>query len=89
MKCKRQTCRSRSSTEAELARVSDCGPQILWTRQFMTAQGIQEIEENATLILEDNEACIDLVQNGSPQGEVTMHLHLRLFWLKERIKIKQ
>ncbi len=55
--------------------VSDCGPQILWTRQFMIALGIQEIEENATLIFEDNEACIDLLQNGRPQGVMTRHLN--------------
>ena len=76
VKCKRQTCRSRSSAEAELVCVSDCGPQVLWTRQFMMAQDIQEIEENATLIFEDNEACIDLLQNGRPQGEMTRHLRL-------------
>ena len=55
-----------------------------WVR-IHSYQGIQEIEENATLIFEDNEACIDLLQNGRPQGEMTRHLRLRLFWLKEHL----
>ena len=85
VKCKKQTCRSRSSAEAELVCVSDCGSQIIWAREFMIAQGIKEIEENSTLIFEDNEACIDLLEAGRPKGEMTRHLRMRLFWLKEHL----
>lgn len=63
--------------------VSDCGSQITWPREFMIAQGIKELEENSTLIFEDNEVCIDLLEAGSPKGEMTRHMRMRLFWLNE------
>lgn len=80
----KQKCRSRSSAEVELICLSDSGSQILWTRSFMIAQGIKEAN-NPVLVFEDNLSCIRQLEAGRATGELTRHLRLHLFWLKEHI----
>ena len=88
IKCRKQKCRSRSSAEAELICLSDSGSQILWTRSFMIAQGIKEAS-NPALVFEDNLSCIRQLEAGRATGELTRHLRLRLFWLKEHIDSRE
>eukprot|EP00957_Ditylum_brightwellii_P082405 6265498-Ditylum_brightwellii.AAC.1 len=49
----KQKLNTRSSTEAELVGVNDVMPQILWTRYFLEAQGI-EVKDN--VVYQDNQS---------------------------------
>lgn len=57
----RQKLNTKSSTEAELAGVDDALGQVLWTREFLMAQG-HEVKEN--LVQQDNTSAILLENNG-------------------------
>lgn len=57
----RQKVVTRSSTEAELVGVYDAMPQVLWTKNFLEAQGYGTIETN---IYQDNMSAILLEKNG-------------------------
>ena len=42
-KASKQKLNTRSSTEAELVRVDDCMPQVMWTKYFLEAQAMQRM----------------------------------------------
>ena len=54
---RKQKLNSRSSTEAELIGVDDAITQVLWTKQFMEAQGYP-IEKK--ILYQDNKSSISL-----------------------------
>ena len=58
---KKQKINTRSSTEAELVAVDDGMAPVLWTKNFLEAQGY---EIKARIILQDNESAIKLEKNG-------------------------
>ena len=58
---KKQKLNTRSSTEAELVGADNITTQILWTKDFMEAQGYM-IEEN--ILHQDNKSTILLQENG-------------------------
>ena len=51
----KQHLNTKSSTEAEIVGVDDGMPLVIWTRNFMTAQGY-EIHDN--VIYQDNQSAI-------------------------------
>jgi hypothetical protein len=57
----RQKLNTRSSTEAELVAVNGVMPQILWTRNFLSNQGI-DLKDN--IVYQDNKSAILLENNG-------------------------
>jgi hypothetical protein len=57
----RQKLVTRSSTESELVGIQDVMPDILWTKNFLEAQGFSVTE---TILHQDNQSCILLAKNG-------------------------
>ena len=57
----KQKLNMRSSTESELVGADNIAAQILWTKQFMEAQGY-EIKKN--IMYQDNKSAILLEENG-------------------------
>ena len=74
---------TRSSTECELVGVHDVMPQILWTRNFLIAQGYQVSD---TVVYQDNKSAILLENNGRmSSSKRTKHIEVRYFYIKDRV----
>ena len=58
---RKQRINTKSSTKAEIIKVDDGMPLVIWTQNFMTAQGY-EIHDN--VIYQDNQSAILLEKNG-------------------------
>jgi hypothetical protein len=72
---KRQKLNSKSSTEAELIGVSDALSQVIWTREFLLAQGHVV---PAAVVKQDNK--------GRSTSSKTRHIGVRYFWVADRIE---
>lgn len=70
-----------SSTHAELVSVSDMLPQMLWTKNFIEAQGY---DMGPALIYQDNQSAIKLEINGrASSGKKTRHIEIRYFFVAD------
>eukprot|EP00957_Ditylum_brightwellii_P152421 11603376-Ditylum_brightwellii.AAC.1 len=80
----KQRLNTRSSTKAEIVRVDDLMPQVLWTRYFMEAQGFK-VSDN--IVYQDNESAIRLKKNrkGS-SSKRTRHINIRYFFVTDLIE---
>jgi hypothetical protein len=77
---------TRSSTECELVGAHDILPQILWTANFLKAQG-HEISES--ILYQDNLSAMFLEKNGrASSSKRTRHMNLRYFFIKDQIDNK-
>lgn len=77
---------SRSSTESELIGVHDVLPQLLWTRNFLKAQGC---EVNDVQLYQDNTSAILLERNGrASSSKRTRHMDIRYFFITEQVNNK-
>ena len=77
----RQKLNTRSSTEAELVAVDDCMSQILWTRNFLDAQGYNI---NDCIVYQDNKSAILLEQNGrASSSKQTRHINIRYYFVTD------
>ena len=81
-KSTRQKIVTKSSTESELVGLSDSVPQIIWTRDFLTAQGYPV---RAATVYQDNKSTICLAEKGRSTSERTRHINIRYFFIKDRI----
>jgi hypothetical protein len=81
-KCSKQKIVTKSSHEAELVALSDGGSQVIWSRNFLIAQGY---DLPATEIYQDNQATITSIKKGKPCSDRSRHVDVRLFWLGDRI----
>jgi len=80
----KQKLNTRSSTELEVVAVDDFMPAILWSKNFLEAQGY-EVKQN--IILQDNKSAILLERNGkASSGKRTKHLDIRYFFVTDRIQ---
>ena len=80
----RQKLNTRSSTEAELVGVNDMMSLVLWTRNFLEAQG-HHIKDN--VVYQDNESAILLEKNGRrSSSKRTRHLEIRYFFVTDNVK---
>ena len=79
----KQKLNSRSSTDAELIGADDVMSPLLWTKQFLEAQGI-DVQEN--ILHQDNKSTILLAENGrSSAGKHTRALNIRFFFIHDQI----
>ena len=78
---------SRSSTESELIGIHDVMPNIIWSRNFLEAQGV---EVKDVVLHQDNKSSILLAKNGRlSSSKRTKHINVRYFFVKDRIAKKE
>ena len=82
VKSSKQKIVSKSSTEAELISLSDGCSQIIWSRDFLIAQGYPMKE---ALVFQDNTSTMALVKKGKSASDRTRHIHVRYFFVKDRV----
>ena len=67
---RKQGLTTKSSTEAELVGVSDAMTQVIWTREFLLAQG-------PAVVKQDNQSTIVLANKGRSTSSKTCHIGIR------------
>jgi hypothetical protein len=78
---------TRSSTEAEVVGVHDVMPQLIWTANFLDAQGI---DLNETVLYQDNTSSILMERNGrNSSTKRTRHMNIRFFFIKDQVDSKR
>lgn len=82
VKSGKQKIVSKSSTEAELVGLSDSMSQVIWTRDFLIAQGHPL---GPATIYQDNLSTMALARNGQSNSERTRHINIRYFFITDRI----
>lgn len=81
--CQKQKINGKSSTEAELIAVDDFINQVLWTQNFLNAQGYN-VEKST--VYQDNLSAILLEKNGRRSGSKrTRHINIRYYFITDRI----
>jgi hypothetical protein len=86
MQCKshKQSTTENSSTTAELVSSSDALIMIIWTNNFLKAQGYPVRD---TILFQDNMSAIKLERNGrQSSSKRTRHLDIKHFFIKDRVK---
>ena len=75
-----------SSTEAKLIGVYDILPQLMWTSNFMRAQGMNL---RKVVLMQDNTSTILLENSGCTSStKQTKHIDIRYFYIKEKVDSK-
>jgi hypothetical protein len=78
---RKQRLNTKSSTEAELVGVDDGMPLVVWTHNFITAQGYK-VKDN--IVYQDNQSAILLEENGRAlSGRRTRHVDIRYFFVTD------
>ena len=81
---KKQKLNTKSSTEAELVGADDVLGDLLWTRNFLEAQGYPS---KKTTLYQDNTSAILLENNGRDSaGKRSRHIDIRYFFIKDCIE---
>ena len=81
---KKQKLNTRSSTEAELVAVDDAMAPVIWTTNFLEAQGYKT---KAVIVLQDNESAIRLEKNGLKSvGPRSRHINIRYFFITDQVQ---
>ena len=82
-----QKLNTKSSTEAELVAVDDVMPQVIWTRNFLEAQGYT-VSDN--IVFQDNQSMMLLEKNGKHLSSKHMHhINICYFFVTDRIQAKE
>ena len=80
----KQKLNTRSLTESELIGVNDLMALIIWSRNFLKAQGYSVVDN---ILYQDNKSAILLERNGRmSSGKRTKHIAVRYFLVTDRIK---
>jgi hypothetical protein len=74
---------TKSATEAELVALSDSTGQVIWTKEFLEAQGCSL---KIPIIYQDNKSTIIMAEKGKTTSERTRHINVRYFFVKDRIE---
>ena len=83
-KSTKQKGNSKSSTQAELMAAGDASSQIIWTKNFMEAQGYTT---STAILYQDNKSAILLEKSGRMScGKNTKHINIRYFFITDYIK---
>ena len=84
---RKQNIGTRSSTEAELVADNDVIGPMIWTRNFLEAQGYP-VQEN--VLFQDNKSAILLEENGKKSvGKRSRHLNIRYFFITDQVEKKK
>ena len=86
VKSSKQKIVTKSSTEAELIRVSDALSQVLWTRELLIHHGISI---GPAVVYQDNQSTIFLANRGKSTSERTRHVKIRHFFINHYIEEKK
>ena len=78
---------AKSSTEAETVSASDILPQLIWTKNFIEAQGY---DMGPPILYQDNQSAIKLESNGiASAGKRSRHMNIRYFFVAEKVANKE
>lgn len=80
--CKKQTCVSLSSTEAEFIALSDACKEAIWIRQLLEDMKIHQ--NSPTVIFEDNQSCIRLIKDQKLSNR-TKHIDTKIHFVKDHV----
>jgi hypothetical protein len=83
MKSAKQKIVTKSSTEAELVALSDSANVPIHMSRFLAAQGH---DVPPAILYQDNKSAMALISKGRSTSDLTRHISLRYFWVKEKIK---
>jgi hypothetical protein len=78
----RQKINTKSSTEAELVGLSHKSNQVIWTINFLEAQGF---DVKPAKIYQDNQSILALIKSGKSNSERTRHIAIRFFFVADRV----
>ena len=80
---RKQKLNTKSSTESEVVGADDVLGDLLWSKNFMKAQGY---EANKITLYQDNTSAILLEKNGRESaGKRSRHIDVRYFFIKDCI----
>ena len=82
VKSSKQKIVTKSSTEAELVALSDMCSTVLWSREFLIAQGY---DMPPAKVYQDNQSTMALIDRGESHSERTRHIKIRYFWVKDNV----
>jgi hypothetical protein len=80
---RKQKLVAKSSTEAELIGLAEELSQVIWTRNFLEAQGYKM---GAAQVFQDNRSTIMLAEKGRSTSGRTRHVSIRYFFVNDRIE---
>jgi len=78
-----QSINTTSSSESELVGLSDGIKPILYIRNFLIAQGYEDLQ---TTVFQDNISTIQLVNNGIGNSNKSRHIDIRYFFVTDRLQ---
>lgn len=81
--CKKQTCDSLSSTEAEFVALCEAVKEALWIKYVLI--DLKRSIDKPTTIFEDNQSCINMFENQKISNR-TKHIDIKYHFVKEVIK---
>ena len=83
-KSSKQGMNTRSSTEAEVVGADEAVGPMLWTMNFLKAQGYP-VREN--ILYQDNKSAVLLEKNGHKSaGKHSRHLNIRFFFVTDQVE---
>ena len=86
VKSGKQKIVTRSSTESELVGISDALSQVLWTREYLLAAGLQL---GPAVVYQDNQSTIFLANKGRSTSERSRHIKIRYFFVQHYIEASE
>ena len=79
----RLSLNTKSSAESELVTTSDNVPEVIHLRSFLEGQGYKM---GPSIVRQDNQAAIRLLEKGRSDSKRTKHINTRFFFVHDRIK---
>ncbi|CAN0404580.1 unnamed protein product [Ectocarpus fasciculatus] len=80
----RQKIVTKSSTEAEIVALSDGISHVLWSMEWLGAQGHSV---RPVVVYQDNQSVLSLMKSGKNPGHRTKHMNIRYFFVKNRVEL--
>lgn len=80
--CRKQTCVSLSSTEAEFIALSDTCQEAIWLQRLL--EDMHEGVQNPTTIFEDNQSCLKIIKEEKFSNR-TKHIDTKFHFVKDHI----